>query len=104
MVQDETIPNHDFKQSGLERKERDSCGKSASKGDPAGMRRGSRTARGKECLEWKSTTFSEPLLSTNYRLGLSRRFFVGYFIYQLIKVRSLRILNKLQGIKFFIVL
>lgn len=27
MVQDETIPNHDFKQSGLERKERDSRGK-----------------------------------------------------------------------------
>ncbi|KOR82752.1 hypothetical protein AM233_00380 [Bacillus sp. FJAT-22058] len=56
MVQDETIPNHDFKQSGLERKERDSCGKSASKGDPSGLRRGSRTARGKECLEWKSTS------------------------------------------------
>jgi hypothetical protein len=37
MVQDETIPNHDFKQSGLERKERDSCGKSGSKGDPAGV-------------------------------------------------------------------
>ena len=48
MVQDEIIPNHDFKQSGLERMERDSCGKSASKGDPAGFRReGSRNARGK---------------------------------------------------------
>ncbi|MFJ5749546.1 hypothetical protein ACQKOM_06930 [Peribacillus frigoritolerans] len=32
----------------MERKVRDSCGKSASKGDPAGLRRGgSRTARGK---------------------------------------------------------
>ncbi|MFJ5748033.1 hypothetical protein ACQKOM_00715 [Peribacillus frigoritolerans] len=33
----------------MERKVRDSCGKSASRGDPAGARRrgGSRTARGK---------------------------------------------------------
>ncbi|MBR8645439.1 hypothetical protein KEH51_18640 [[Brevibacterium] frigoritolerans] len=39
----------------MERKVRDSCGKSVAKGDPAGERRGgSRTARGKRVPGWKS--------------------------------------------------
>ncbi|RRN75090.1 hypothetical protein EI200_01625 [Peribacillus simplex] len=38
---------------------RDSCGKSASRGDPAGESRGgSPTDRGKRCLERKSTVFN----------------------------------------------
>ncbi|AZV59534.1 hypothetical protein DOZ91_02195 [Peribacillus frigoritolerans] len=44
-----------------------------------------------------SVTFSEPLLSTNYRLGLSRRFFV--VVFYLSNDKSQIITNPEQGFK-----
>ena len=48
--------NKIMKQSGLERKVRDSCGKSASRGDTAGKaEEAPRPPAESECLKWKST-------------------------------------------------
>ncbi|TKH06959.1 hypothetical protein FC682_02380 [Peribacillus simplex] len=56
---------------------RDSCGKSASKGDPAGA--GAEEAPGppaeSECLEWKSKTVGNSLLSHSVRCRNGTFFF-----------------------------
>ncbi|MBR8644133.1 hypothetical protein KEH51_03950 [[Brevibacterium] frigoritolerans] len=51
----------------MERKVRDSCGKSVSRGDPAGASRGGFPTAESECLKWKSTSEFLHLVFNNFK-------------------------------------